>query len=61
MTHRITITYNRLTDGSKSFDVNLGDTVFHTVTYADARAFADKLTALIDNHTVDEFVHNDFT
>jgi len=61
MTNRITITYDRLTDGSKVFNVTLGDTVFHAVTYADARAFADKLVALIGDHTVDECAYNDFT
>lgn len=54
MTHRITITYDRLSDGSKVFNVTLGDTVFHVVTYADARAFATKLIVLIGDHTVDE-------
>jgi len=39
------------------FNVTLGDTVFHAVTYADARAFATKLTALVDKYTVDECVH----
>jgi len=48
---------DRLTDGSKVFNVTLGDTVFHAVTYADARAFATKLTALVDKYTVDECVH----
>jgi hypothetical protein len=49
----IFINRNKLTDGSETFDVQLGDHVWHAVTEDDAIEMANKIADAINDHSND--------